>query len=64
MATLGDGSQTLFDFYIGTVIWDSQYRAIGIAKSETESPLSLVILCDYRLQVDNIKGGIVKIEAL
>ena len=64
MAALGDGSQTLFDFYIGTVIWDSQYRAIDSAKSETESLLSLAILCDYRLQVDNIEGGIVKIEAL
>jgi predicted aspartyl protease len=25
-ATLGDGSETLFDFYTGTVIWDGQYR--------------------------------------
>ena len=25
-ATLGDGSETVFDFYAGTVIWDGQYR--------------------------------------
>jgi predicted aspartyl protease len=28
VATLGDGSKTLFDFYTGTVIWDGQYRTI------------------------------------
>jgi predicted aspartyl protease len=26
MATLSDGSETLFDFYAGNVIWDGQYR--------------------------------------
>jgi predicted aspartyl protease len=35
-ATLGDGSEVLFDFYTATVIWDGQYRAIDIAESETE----------------------------
>ena len=64
VATLGDGSKTLFDFYTGTVIWDGQYRAIDIAESETEPLLGLAILRGYRLQVDNIEGGIVKIEAM
>ena len=27
-ATLGDGTETVFDFYVGTVIWDGQYRKI------------------------------------
>ena len=64
IATLGDGSQTLFDFYTGTVIWDGQYRTVDIAESETEPLLGLAILRGYRLQVDNVEGGIVKIEAL
>jgi clan AA aspartic protease len=64
MATLGDGSKTLFDFYAGTVIWDGQYREIDIAESETEPLLGLSILRGYRLQVDNVEGGIVKIESL
>jgi clan AA aspartic protease len=64
IATLGDGSKTLFDFYTGTVIWDGQYRTIDIAESETEPLLGLAILHGYRLQVDNIAGGIVKIESL
>jgi clan AA aspartic protease len=64
IATLGDGSKTLFDFYTGTVIWDGQYRTIDIAESETEPLLGLAMLRRYRLQVDNVEGGIVTIEAL
>lgn len=41
--TLGDGSQTLFDLYTGTVIWDGQYREIDIAESETGSDSEVVI---------------------
>jgi clan AA aspartic protease len=63
-ATLGDGSETVFDFYTATVIWDGQYREIDIAESETEPLLGMAILYGYRLQVDNVEGGIVKIEAL
>ncbi|MBJ7898805.1 MAG: clan AA aspartic protease [Cyanobacteria bacterium RI_101] len=62
--TLGDGSETIFDFYTGTVIWDGQYRTIDIAASETEPLLGMAMLYGYRLQVDNVEGGIVKIEVL
>ncbi|MGI0495601.1 clan AA aspartic protease [Alkalinema pantanalense CENA528] len=63
-ATLGDGSEVLFDFYTATVIWDGQYREVDIAAAETEPLLGMAILYRYRLQVDNVEGGIVKIEAL
>ena len=63
-ATLGDGSEVLFDFYTATVIWDGQYREIDIAASETEPLLGMAMLYGYRLQVDAGEGGIVKIEAL
>jgi clan AA aspartic protease len=63
-ATLGDGSETLFDFYTGTVIRDGQYRTIDIAEAETEPLLGMALLYGYRLQVDNVEGGIVKIEVL
>jgi clan AA aspartic protease len=64
IATLGDGSETLFDLYTATVIWDGQYREIYIAESETEPLLGMAMLYGCRLQVDAIEGGIVKIEAL
>lgn len=43
-ATLGDGSEALFDSYTGTVIWDGQYRTIDIAESDTEPLLGMVML--------------------
>lgn len=64
IVTLGDGSETLFDLYTATVIWDGQYREIYIAESETEPLLGMSLLYGYRLQVDTIEGGSVKIEAL
>ena len=64
VATLGDGSETLFDLYTAVVIWDGQYRDIYIAESETEPLLGMAMLYGYRLQVDAVEGGIVKIEAL
>jgi clan AA aspartic protease len=62
--TLGDGSETLFDIYTATVIWDGAYHQIDIASSETESLIGMALLYGYRLQVDTIEGGSVKIEAL
>jgi hypothetical protein len=46
------------------VIWDGQYREIYIAESETEPLIGMALLYGYRLQVDTIEGGIVKIEEL
>jgi clan AA aspartic protease len=62
--TLGDGSETYFDLYTAMVIWDGQYCEIDIAESETEPLLGMALLYGYRLQVDNIEGGIVKVETL
>jgi clan AA aspartic protease len=62
--TLGDGSETLFDLYTANVIWDGQYREIYIAAAETEPLIGMALLYGYRLQVDTIEGGIVKIEEL
>jgi clan AA aspartic protease len=64
IVTLGDGSETLFDLYTAIVIWDGQSWDIYIAESETEPLLGMAMLYGYRLQVDAIEGGIVKIEAL
>jgi len=64
IVTLGDGSETLFDLYTAVMIWDGQYRDIYIAESETEPLLGMATLYGYRLQVDAVEGGIVKVEAL
>jgi clan AA aspartic protease len=63
-ATLGDGSETLFDVYDAEVIWNGQYREIEINAAETEPLLGMRLLKGYRLQVDTIEGGLVTIEML
>ena len=64
IVTLGDGSETLFDLYAATIIWDGQYREIDVAQSETEPLVGMALLRGYRIQIDAIEGGRVKIEAL
>ena len=64
IVTLGGGSETLFDLYTAIVIWDGQYREIYIAESETEPLLGMALLYGYRLQVDTVEGGLVRVEAL
>jgi clan AA aspartic protease len=63
-ATLGDGSETLFDIHEASVIWDGQFREIEINSADTEPLLGMSMLRGYRLQVDNIQGGLVVVEAL
>jgi clan AA aspartic protease len=63
-ATLGDGSETLFDIHNANVIWDGQFREIEINSADTESLLGMSMLRGYRLEVDTIQGGLVTIKAL
>jgi clan AA aspartic protease len=63
-ATLGDGSETLFDIHDASVIWDGQFQEIEINSADTEPLLGMSILRGYRLEVDTIQGGLVTIKAL
>ena len=64
IVTLGNGSETLFDLHGATVIWDGRYREIDVAESETEPLIGMALLYGYKLQIEAIEGGIVRIEAL
>lgn len=47
-ATLGDGSETVFDVYNAEIIWNGQLREIEIDAAETESLLGMALLRGYR----------------
>ncbi len=47
-ATLGDGSEVLFDIYDAMVILGGQYREIEINAAETEPLLGMSMLRGYR----------------
>jgi clan AA aspartic protease len=63
-ATLGDGSETLFDIHEASVIWDGEFREIEINLADTEPLLGMSMLRGYKLEVDTIQGGLVTIKAL
>ena len=63
-ATLGDGSETLFDVHDASIIWDGQFREIEINSADTDPLLGMKMLRGFRLQVDTVQGGLVTIEAL
>jgi clan AA aspartic protease len=62
--TLGDGSETLFDVYDASVIWDGKFREIEINSADTEPLLGMMMLRGYRLQVDTVEGGLVTIQGV
>jgi clan AA aspartic protease len=63
-ATLGDGSETVFDVYNAEILWNGQLREIEVDAAETEPLLGMGLLKRYRLQVDTIEGGLVTIQTL
>jgi clan AA aspartic protease len=63
-ATLGDGSETVFDVYNAEILWGGQLREIEVDAAETEPLLGMGLLKGYRLQVDTIEGGLVTIQTL
>lgn len=63
-ATLGDGSSCTFEVYLGSVIWNGQYREIYINESETVPLIGMRLLRGYDLRIQTIEGGSVTIEAL
>jgi clan AA aspartic protease len=44
IVTLGDGSETLFDLYAVTIIWDGQFLEVDVAESETELLIGMSLL--------------------
>lgn len=63
-ATLGDGSETLFDIYSAMSIWNGEYCDLEVNSAETEPLIGMQLLRGYRLQIDNVEGGLVIIEKL
>ena len=63
-ATLGDGSEVIFEMYKATIIWDGQTKVVDVASSETEPLVGMNLLYGYDLRIQAIEGGTVTIESL
>ncbi|MBD6619635.1 clan AA aspartic protease [Komarekiella sp. 'clone 1'] len=63
-AILGDGSECVFDVYEAIVVWDEQLLTIPIDEAESDPLVGMSLMEGYRLTVEVIEGGLVKIEKL
>ena len=62
--TLGDGSETTFQVYAATVIWDGEYRAIPINAAEVDPLIGMGLLYGYDLRIQAKEGGLVTVQIL
>jgi len=63
-ALLADGSDSVFDIYEGTVLWDGQVRRIPVHEAETIPLVGMSLLQGYELTVQVQRGGDVTVRAL
>ncbi|MDJ0577389.1 MAG: clan AA aspartic protease [Xenococcaceae cyanobacterium MO_234.B1] len=63
-ATLGDGSECIFDVYEAVVVWDKKPLVIPVDKAESDPLLGMSLMKGYRLTVDGMENGTVKLEKL
>jgi clan AA aspartic protease len=62
--SLGDNTPVSFDLYEATVEWDGKERDILVLASEAQPLVGMSLLKGFRLTVDAVDGGEVRIEAL
>ncbi len=63
-AVLADGSETPFDIYEGTVVWDRRRRQLPVDEADTAPLIGMALLDGYELKVQVRKYGKVAIQAL
>ena len=61
-AILADGSESVFDVYRGTVLWDRQRRKISINEADSVPLLGMSLLANFVLEVEAWSGGRVTIR--
>jgi clan AA aspartic protease len=63
-ALLADGTDSIFDIYDGTVIWDGQPRLIAVDEADTVPLVGMALLEGFELIVQVRSSGQVIIQAL
>jgi clan AA aspartic protease len=63
-ALLADGTDTIFDIYDGTVIWDGQPRRIAVDEADMIPLVGMALLDGFELLIQVRPSGQVMIRAL
>jgi clan AA aspartic protease len=61
---LADGSECLFDVYVGKVVWDGQERRVLIDGADTDPLVGMALLNGYELRMQIRSRGKVAIKRL
>lgn len=61
--SLGNNTRVDFDLYSATILWDGQERTILVLASEAHPLVGMALLKGFRLYIDAVDGGEVRIEA-
>jgi clan AA aspartic protease len=60
--SLGNNARANFDIYKATVLWDGQEREIKVLASEEHPLVGMSLLKGFRITIDAVDGGEVRIE--
>ena len=63
-AELADGSESIFNSYEATIIWDGQPHRIAIDEANTDPLIGMSLLRSYELNIQVVNGGNVLIKIL
>lgn len=63
-AELADGSQSIFNVYEATVIWDEQLLIIPIDEADSEPLVGMSLMEGYELTIQAVNGGIVTLSKI
>ena len=63
-AILADGSESIFDIYEATVVWDGQPRRVAVDAADTDPLVGMSLLDGYELTIQAKDGGKVTIKEL
>jgi clan AA aspartic protease len=61
---LADGSECLFDVYIGEVVWDGKERRVLVDEADTDPLVGMALLSGYELKMQVRSGGTLTIKRL
>jgi clan AA aspartic protease len=63
-ALLADGSESIFDIYEATVLWDRRRRRIPVDEADTDPLVGMALLEGYVLNAQVCAGGKVTLKPL
>src|SRR5439155_9220904 len=61
---LADGSECLFDVYVGKVVWDGKERRVLVDEADTDPLVGMALLSGYELTMQIRTRGKITIKRL